>query len=268
MKLGFIGAGNMAGAIIKGFINKNCVNSSDIYFIRQNKEKQAQQAKELGINGCDDYNSLIENSNILFLGVKPVVFPTLLPQIAKSVKKKNPLVVSMAAGLTTDSIREMLGYDAKIIRIMPNVNAAIAMSTTAVCKNKFASDEDLATIKNLFSTIGLTTEVPENQFAIFTAIAGCSPAYVYMFIDGLARGAQKMGMNKQKALEIAASAVIGSASMYAQSNEHPQELVDKVCSPGGTTIESVTTLEEYKFTASVVKAVENSILKDRELSKK
>ena len=89
-----------------------------------------------------------------------------------------------------------------------------------------------------------------------------------MFIDGLARGAQKMGMNKQKALEIAASAVIGSASMYAQSNEHPQELVDKVCSPGGTTIEGVTTLEEYKFTAGVVKAVENSILKDRELSKK
>ena len=109
---------------------------------------------------------------------------------------------------------------------MPNVNAAIAMSTTAVCKNEFASDEDLATIKNLFSTIGLTTEVPENQFAIFTAIAGCSPAYVY------------------------------------------QERVDKVCSPGGTTIEGVTTLEEYKFTAGVVKAVENSILKDRELSKK
>ena len=155
MKLGFIGAGNMAGAIIKGFVNKNCVNSSDIYFIRQNKEKQAQQASELGINGCNDYESLIENSDILFLGVKPVVFPTLLPQIAKSVKKKNPLVVSMAAGLTTDSIKEMLGYDAKIIRIMPNVNAAIAMSTTAVCKNEFASDEDLATIKNLLYQINL-----------------------------------------------------------------------------------------------------------------
>ncbi len=182
MKLGFIGAGNMAGAIIKGFINKNCVNSSDIYFIRQNKEKQAQQAKELGINGCDDYNSLIENSNILFLGVKPVVFPTLLPQIAKAVKKKNPLVVSMAAGLTTDSIREMLGYDAKIIRIMPNVNAAIAMSTTAVCKNKFASDEDLATIKNLFSTIGLTTEVPEKPVCniyCYCRLFSCLCLYVY-----------------------------------------------------------------------------------------
>lgn len=268
MKLGFIGAGNMAGAIIKGFIDKGYVNAKDIYFIRQNKEKQAQQASELGINSCDSYDSLIENSDVLFLGVKPVAFPSLLSQIAKSVENKNPLVVSMAAGLTTDSIKDMLGYNAKIVRIMPNINASIAMSTTSVCKNQFASDEDCKYILDLFSNIGLATDVAENQFAIFCAIAGCSPAYVYMFIDALARGAQKMGMNKKKALEIAASAVIGSANMYAQSGEHPQELVDKVCSPGGTTIEGVTTLEEYKFTAGVVKAVENSVLKDKALSKK
>lgn len=268
MKLGFIGAGNMAGAIIKGFVNNKSVSPSDIYFIRQDKEKQAQQEKELGIKGCDSYDSLIENSDVLFLGVKPIAFPTLLSQIANAVEKKNPLVVSMAAGLTTDSIQEMLGYNAKIVRIMPNINASIAMSTTSVCKNEFASDEDLKYILDLFSGIGLATDVAESQFAIFSAIAGCSPAYVYMFIDALARGAQKMGMNKKKALEIVASAVIGSANMYAKSQEHPQELVDKVCSPGGTTIEGVTTLEEYKFTAGIVKAVENSVLKDKALSKK
>ena len=268
MRLGFIGAGNMAGAIFKGLIASKAVNAADIFIIRNNMQLQKQQEAELGVKGCETYEELIEKSDIVFLGVKPVAFPDLMEKVKKPLKEKNPLIVSMAAGLSTDKIKEMLGYNAPIVRIMPNINAEILMSATAYCGNEAASSEQLALVKKYMSAIGLAVEIPEKQFAIFTAIAGCSPAYVYMFIDALARGAQKMGMNKQQALEISAQAVAGSAAMFMQSEKHPAQLTDSVCSPGGTTIEGVCTLDEYKFTAGIVKAVENSILKDAQLAKK
>ena len=268
MKLGFIGAGNMAGAIFKGLIASKAVNAADIYIIRNNMQLQKQQEAELGVKGCQTYDELIEKSDRVFLGVKPVAFPALLEKIKKPLQAKNPLIVSMAAGLSTDKIKDMLGYDAPIVRIMPNINAAILMSATAYCGNTKATEEQVESVEKLLSSIGSAYAVSEDKFAIFTAIAGCSPAYVYMFIDALARGAQKMGMNKQQALEISAQAVAGSAAMFMQSGKHPAQLTDSVCSPGGTTIEGVCTLDEYKFTAGIVKAVENSILKDAQLGKK
>ena len=268
MKLGFIGAGNMAGAIFKGFIKAKSADPKDIYIIRNNAELLQQQESEFGINGCSDYDELIEKSDVVFLGVKPAAFPALLEKIKGSLEKKKPIVVSMAAGMTIASIEEMLGFKPSLIRIMPNINAEILMSATACCGNSRTSSEQLQIVKKYMSSIGLAVEIPENQFPIFTAIAGCSPAYVYMFIDALARGAQKMGMNKKQALEISAQAVVGSASMYMKSGLHPAELTDKVCSPGGTTIEGVCTLDEYKFTAGIVKAVENSVIKDALLNKK
>lgn len=267
MKLGFIGAGNMGGAIIRGFIKSNKVKAENIMVARKNKGALKNMADDLGINACEKASLLAEDCDVVFMAVKPVMFSSVIDEIKESVKKYNPLVVSMVAGLTTDKIRDMFGFDVRIVRIMPNINAEILMSATSVCKNSTASDEDMEMIKDLLSSIGLATEVSENMFSVFSAIAGCSPAYVYMFIDALARGAQKMGMNKKQALEITAAAVVGSANMFIKSDEHPQALVDKVCSPGGTTIEGLCTLEEYKFTAGIVKAVENIVKKDRELNK-
>ncbi len=267
MKLGFIGAGNMGGAIIRGFIKSKKVKAQDIIVARKNKTALKNMENELGILSAKNLNDVVNGCDILFMAVKPVMFSEIIDEIKESVKSNNTLVVSMAAGLTTESIRNMFGFDLRIVRIMPNINAEILMSATSVCKNETASDEDMETIKNLLSSIGLAAEVNENMFPVFCAIAGCSPAYVYAFIDALARGAQKMGMNKQQALEIAATAVAGSANMYLRSNEHPQALVDKVCSPGGTTIEGLCTLEEYKFTAGIVKAVENIVNKDKSMNK-
>lgn len=267
MKLGFIGAGNMGGAIINGFIKSNKVKAQDILVTRKNKTYLKNMAEELNIVPYDNASDVVNNCDILFMAVKPVMFSDVINEIKDDVKKCNTLVVSMAAGLTTESIRNMFGFDLRLVRIMPNINAEILMSATSICKNETASFEDMEMVKDLLSSIGLATEVSESQFSIFCAIAGCSPAYVYMFIDALARGAQKMGMNKQQALEIAATAVVGSANMYLKSGEHPQFLVDKVCSPGGTTIEGLCTLEEYKFTAGIVKAVESIVNKDKELNK-
>jgi pyrroline-5-carboxylate reductase len=264
MKLGFIGAGNMGGAVIRGLIESGAAKAEDINVIRKNAEAAKKMADELGVKIYNDYKSFAEDSDVLFVAVKPNVFPTLLPEISGFLNAEK-IIVSMAAGISTERVEELLGFKLPVIRIMPNVNASIRLSATAVCRNDAVSDKVYTDVKKLLEGIGLVTEVPENQFAIFTAIAGCSPAYVYMFIDALAKGAVKAGMNKQKALEIAAYAVYGSAALCGKSSEHPAKLCDNVCSPGGTTIEGVCTLDEYKFTAGVTAAVTNSIAKDAKL---
>ncbi len=268
MKLGFIGAGNMGGAIIKGLIKSGSIAAKDINVTEKNKEILNTLEKEQGIVPCSGYEELIDKSDVVFMAVKPVVFPSVIADIKGYIKEKKPLLISMAAGISTESIDSMLGFETPVVRIMPNINAEILMSATALCKNNVAGDRDIDTAENILSAIGMTARIDENLFAVFSAIAGCSPAYVYLFIDSLAKGAQKMGMNKKQALEIAAAAVSGSAAMFSRSDAHPWELIDKVCSPGGTTIEGVCTLEEYKFQSAIVKAVENSVLKDRALNKK
>ncbi len=267
MKIGFIGAGNMGGAIIRGLIKSNTVKPNNILVNRKNKLELENMQNNLGILPMEDAVELVNEADIIFLAVKPIMFEEVICKIKSKVQEKNRIIVSMAAGLTTEKIKNMFGFDTKIIRIMPNINAEILMSTTAICKNEFVSKEELETVKSIMSGVGMVSDVPEKQFSIFVAIAGCSPAYVYTFIDGLARGAQKMGMNKKQALELVANTVLGSANMYLKSESHPQELVDKVCSPGGTTIEGLCTLEEYKFTPSLVKAVESIVEKDKLMNK-
>ena len=268
MKLGFIGAGNMGSAIFKGFISSGTVKNNDIYITRRNKDKLKKQAVENGVNGCETFKEVVANSDVLFLAVKPIMFGEVLKELRPLIKDKMPLVVSMAAGISTADIEEMLDIKgAKVVRIMPNVNAAVSMSVTAVCGGKNVACEDISLIEKLFNSIGSTARVAEPQFAIFSAIAGCSPAYVYMFINALAEGALKAGMNKKQAIEIAAGAVIGSAKTVLETGIHPEELCDMVCSPGGTTIEGVCALKEDAFEAAVIDEVSRSIEKDAMLKK-
>lgn len=266
MKLGFIGAGNMGGAIIRGFVKSGKVNPKNINVIELNKSALDDLSSELGINPYTDYEKLVNDSDIIFMAVKPIAFSSTIDQIKDFLNNTDKIIVSMAAGISTDSIVTMLGFEFPVIRIMPNVNAQIMLSTTAVCKNNAAKDSDKENIIDLFNSIGNAFDVAESQFAVFSAIASCSPAYVYMFIDALAKGAVKMGMNKKQALNIAASAVSGSAELVLKTGIHPAELTDMVCSPGGTTIEGVTTLDECGFTSAVTKAVVNSVLKDMSLN--
>lgn len=268
MKLGFIGVGNMGGAIFKGFVKNNAVKPENIYLYDLNSSILEKYKDDFNVNISKSYDDLLSKTDAILLAVKPNVFSSVLSDISKYIKQYKPLILSIAAGITIESIEDMLGFNTSVIRIMPNINAEICESTTALCKNSLVSEKQFNEIKNCFNAIGHAIEIDEKQFAIFAAIAGCSPAYVYMFIDALAKGALKAGMNKKQAIEIAASAVYGSAKMILESGLHPKELADKVCSPGGTTIEGVCTLDDYKFETGIVKAVENSIKKDYELNKK
>ena len=267
MKLGFIGAGNMGGAIIRGLIANKGAKAKDIFFVRKNKELAEKMSNELGITACKDTKELAEKCDVVFLAVKPFMFEDVLPECSSALKKKDPIIVSVAAGKSIAKIKEILGYDAKVIRIMPNVNAEVFLSTTAICKAENVSDEGEASVCSLLEKIGTAVKIQEDKFPVFSAIAGCSPAYVYMFIDALAEGALRAGMPKKQALEIAASAVYGSAMLLAHSNKHPRELTDSVCSPAGTTIEGVNALLEGKFDATVMSAVKASIDKDLSMGK-
>lgn len=263
--LGFIGTGNMATAIIKGIVASDMLEGEDIavYDIAEDKAKAL--ADEYGVKVFDSENDIAKNCDKVVLSVKPNVFPSLLSKIDAELKECNPLIISIAAGKTIDFISGCLSYDAKIIRVMPNINAKVGAAVSAYCGKDNVSEDELAFVKSLCESFGIAVNISENLFSTYSAIGGCSPAFAYMFIDSLARAAVKNGMTKAQALEVAAGTVLGSAKMILESQEHPWALVDQVCSPGGTTIEGVTSLKNDGFESAVMNAVQAAIDKDKRL---
>nr|WP_317357776.1 pyrroline-5-carboxylate reductase [uncultured Tyzzerella sp.] len=259
MNIGFLGIGNMGGSILKGFLAKG-INSENIFAYDIDTVKLQDFKNNFNISICDNYEDLVKNSDFLILAIKPNIFFKILEDLKIYIDLYKPVIISIAAGITIDSIKNIIN-NVGIVRIMPNINAEICLSTSAYCYYNIC-DEKLNKIINLFEKVGSTFYIPEDKFSIFTAIAGCSPAYIYLFLDSIAKGAQKMGMNKKEALQIAIDVTIGSANMLKNSNKHSWELIDNVCSPGGTTIEGICTLEENNFQQSIVKAIENTIKKD------
>ena len=263
--LGFIGTGNMATAIIKGVIVSGMLKGEDIAVYDIAKDKAETLGKEYGLKVFDSENEIAKKCDKVVLSVKPNVFPSLLSKIDAELKENNPLIISIAAGKTLDFISGCLSYDAKIVRVMPNINAKVGAAVSAYCGKDNVSEDELGFVKSLCESFGIAVNIEEKLFSTYSAIGGCSPAFAYMFIDSLARGAVKNGMPKNVALEVAAGAVLGSAKMILESQEHPWQLVDQVCSPGGTTIEGVTSLQNNGFESAVIDAVQAAIDKDKRL---
>lgn len=263
--IGFIGCGNMASAIIKGLIKSGNYEGKDIAVYDLCKEKTQIMAKELSVKVAENEKAIVSECDTVVLAVKPNVFPSLLSEIGNGLKEKDPLIISIAAGKTTDHIASLLPCLPRLIRVMPNLNATVGAAISAFCGNERATDKDIKFAGDFCNCFGTSIEIEERLFSIYSAIGGCSPAFTFMFIDSMARAAVKNGMTKAQALEAAAQAVMGSAKLILESGEHPWKLVDAVCSPGGTTIEGVCALQENGFEATVEKAVEASYLKDKAL---
>ena len=262
MIYGFLGAGNMASAIIRGMVKGGYKGSSiNVYNITMAKA-QALEA-ECGVSVCRSQSELIENSDVIILAVKPQVLTGILNSIKTDLQGKKHLIVSIAVGKTLAFLEEGLGKEQAIVRVMPNINAKVLASTSGFCANENVTEEQKQEIVKLFSTVGSITEIPESMFSIFGVVAGSSPAFAYLYIDSLARAAQKAGMPKKQALEIAAQTVLGSAKMILESGTHPWELIDSVCSPGGTTIEGIYTLENNGFESTVFKGFDTVLAKDK-----
>jgi len=265
MKTGFIGSGNMAGAIIKGAV-KNGINAKDIYTYDLDGSKVSELVNSCGIISAASNRQIAEECEIIILAVKPHLLRGVLEDLKENLNSQRHVLVSIAAGTSIEMLENFACVsNIPVIRIMPNINAIALESMTSICRNSHVDDEKYEYVKNLFAKVGRVMELEENFFGIFGALAGSSPAFSYLFIDSLAKAAHKAGLPKAKALEIAAQAVLGSAAMLLSSDQHPWELIDSVCSPGGTTIEGICALEDNGFQAAVVKCLDACMAKDAKI---
>lgn len=265
MKIGFIGCGNMASAIIKGIIKNKFISSECIYAYDIQEAALKSANEKYGINICLTQKAVVNCCDTVVLAVKPNVIAGVLSQISSALDEKNPLVISIAAGKTINYLESCLENNHRIIRVMPNINAQVCESMSAYCANAYATDDDKMLVCEMLNSIGNLIELPESSFALFGVLGGCAPAYSYMFIDALARAGVKNGMKKCDAIKIAAQTVYGSAKMILESDEHPWQLIDNVCSPGGTTIEGIASLQSDGFEMAVHNAVDKALDKDNRL---
>ena len=263
-KIGFIGTGNMGSAIAAAVAGQG----RELLLANRTPAKAQALAEKLGARVVKNPEAAGE-SDLLFLGVKPQMMADMLADIAPVLRsRETPFVlVTMAAGLTCESIREMVGGDYPVIRIMPNTPAAIGAGVVQYC-GLGVSEETLEEFAALLAPAGLIDRVDEKLIDAACALSGCGPAYAYLFIEALADGAVACGLPRDKAVAYAAQMVAGSARMVLESGKHPGALKDAVCSPGGTTIQGVRTLEERGFRAAAMDAVIAAYEKTLSLAKK
>lgn len=260
-KIGFIGAGNMGGAIISGMIASKNFEAKNINVC---DKVITDTVKAYGINECD-LKSTVENSDCIVLAVKPAGMSDVLGQIKDVKDFDKKLYISIAAGYKLDTIKSILG-SVKAIRVMPNLCLKAGEGMTVICPNQNCTAKELNVAEKIFSSCGKTTVVKESLIDACTAINGSGPAYVFMFMEALADAAVKHGIDRESAYLLAGQTVLGSAKLMLDTGIHPGQLKDMVCSPGGTTIEAVASLEESGFRNAVVSAVDACAQKAKKLS--
>lgn len=268
MKLGFIGVGNLATAILKGIVSSGKIPSSEILIYDLNTERINELSALLNVRAAESANQVAAECENVVIAVKPKDIAEVIEGIKEEVKINNPLVISTAAGTETSKLTSCFGFDAKVIRIMPNINATVSESMTAVCANEYAKESEVGFTLDFCSCFGKAVEIEEKYFSAFTAVAGSAPAFAYMFADALTQAGVKYGLPADASQTIAAQMLLGSAKMLLESPLSVSELIRNVCSPGGTTIEGVCSLKETGFENSVIKAIDKTVEKDRAMSKK
>ncbi len=254
MKVGFIGTGNMASAIMGGMIAKGIVAAGDIIGAEPFDAAREKAHNTYGIEVTTDNRKVAQEADILFFSVKPQIIPTVVAEI-KDVQKEGQLIISIVAGKSLSWYEEQFGGKRKMIRTMPNTPALVGEGMTAACPNELVTEQDLECALKLLGAFGKVEVIPERLMDAVVAVSGSSPAYVFMLIEAMADAAVAEGMPRAQAYQFAAQAVYGSAKMVLETGKHPGELKDMVCSPAGTTIEAVRVLEERGFRSSIIEAM-------------
>lgn len=263
-KIGFIGGGNMAGAIIGGIISSAYAGASDILVYDKNPNALKKLNKLYDINP-DLSISDVCSSNIIILSVKPNVIYSVIEDIKFKINP-DTVIVSIAAGQSIEKLTNAFSDSSlKIARVMPNTPALVGEGMSAVSFNSNVNDEDIDIVMNILKSFGKAEIVPENLMDTVTGVSGSSPAYIFMLIEAMADAAVLGGMQRNQAYTFAAQAVLGSAKMVLELPNHPGELKDMVCSPGGTTIEAVKILENDGFRSSVMNAIDACIKKSKSM---
>lgn len=264
--IGFIGGGNMGGAIIGGIIGSSIAQKDKVIVADLNKEGLKYIEDKYGVKTTTDNIEVAKSSDILFLSVKPNVYSSVIEEI-KKVVKKDVVIVIIAAGKSINEVQNMFEREIKIVRVMPNTPALVGEGMAAICPSSSVSKEEIEEIELIFDSFGKSEIVGEYLMDTVTGVSGSSPAFVYMFIEAMADSAVLNGMNREQAYKFAAQTVLGSAKMILETGKHPGELKDMVTSPGGTTIEGVAELERLGMRNAVIQAQNACIEKSRKMSK-
>lgn len=262
-KIGFIGMGNMGTAILNGLLRT--LKPEEMLFTTAHQETMEQITERTGVPHAASNGECAKESDYLILAVKPQYFDRVFEEIRGDLKE-NQIVISLAPGSTIRDLTERLGGKVRVVRSMPNTPALLGEGMTGLCyeRERFTEQEE-ADLQMIFSSCGLVELLEERQLEAVGCVSGCSPAFVYMFIQALADSGVKYGLPRKTACKMAAQAVLGSAKMVLETGKHPEQLKDEVCSPGGTTIEGVSALEQWGMRNSVLKAAEACYEKSKRL---
>lgn len=264
MKIGFIGCGNMGHAMMWGMLSSGKIKPSDVLISTKTLASKVNLQKKYGVGVADKNVEVAMISDVIFLAVKPQYYEEVIEEI-KPALWDNKILVSIAPGKTLEWLEEKVGKRMKIVRAMPNTPSMVKEGMTGICGNDLVTASELDLICKLFGAFSKTEIVPENIMDVVTAVSGSSPAYVFMFIEAMADAAVEGGMQRAQAYTFAAQAVLGSAKMVLETDMHPGQLKDMVCSPAGTTIQAVRVLEEKGMRAAVMDAMKTCIDKSRNM---
>lgn len=265
-KLGIIGSGNMATAIAGGIIKSGAYLKDDILMSDVHKSQREKVSNLLKVQTTNDNNEIIEKCDTIILAIKPQYLENAVKKIDIS-KLKNKFIISIIVGTPIIKLKELLGYECIISRVMPNTPALVNEAMSAICLEERASDENIKTVTKIFDSIGKSKILNEKMIDAVTAISGSSPAYVFMMIEAMADAGVLLGLSRENSYMFASQAILGSAKMYLETKTHPAILKDMVCSPSGTTIDAVRVLEQKGFRSALIEAMIACEQKAKDMSK-
>lgn len=263
-KIAFLGAGNMAGAMIKGLLAAGACRPEEIVATDVRPERLAELERLHGIRTSAENHGAATWADVIVLATKPQVFDRVLAQIVSAVRK-DALVVSIAAGVSVRAIESRLPQGTRVVRTMPNTPALVGSAATAVASGTHATREDVAVVRAIFDSVGITVELDEALLDAVTGLSGSGPAYIFLIIEALADAGVKVGLSRDSAQLLASHTVLGSAKLLIETGEHPGRLKDMVTSPGGTAIAGLHTLEAGGLRTTLMDAVETATRRSREL---
>ena len=264
-KIGFIGGGNMAEALIGGLINSSAATADRITCSDVQTKRNEYLHSTYGISAVTDNLKVVSSSDIIIYAVKPQIIAEVLKETA-NLLDISKLVVSIAAGVPLMAAETLLGKKLRLIRVMPNVPALVKEGATAIAAGRHAQAGDIQIVKEIFQAVGKCVYI-ENDYLMdaVTGLSGSGPAYIFVILEALADAGVKMGLSRQNALLLASQTVMGAAKLLMETQNHPGQLKDMVTSPAGTTIAGLHALEKGNIRATFMNAVEAATLKSKEL---
>jgi pyrroline-5-carboxylate reductase len=263
-KIGFIGGGNMAGALIRGLLTSHVVEPSAMRASDVNEGRREELQSKFGIEASDDSAAIAAWADVIVIAVKPQIVDRILAPLGEGLREGD-LVISIAAGVPLEALEARLPTGARVVRTMPNTAAMALAGATAIAPGTHATRADIEIAKSLFSAVGRCVVLDESLLDAVTGLSGSGPAYVMLMIEALADGGVKVGLGRDVALLLAAQTVYGSAKLQLDTGEHPGRLKDMVTSPGGTAIAGLHTLEAGGLRTTLIDAVEAAAKRSTEL---